>query len=294
MNRLALVTIAIGERHEKIAQKTAITQMEYAHRIGADFIIYNQNGYKITRPDGGNFYLNSNYWAIKKIQEETDLSVTEAFSVTNATHKFNIVELLSFYDRIIFLDIDIIVRGDAPSLFDIVPEDSLGMFPENKYFEDRDRLITEYAKNAEETDYRIGGQYYNSGVLVFSKANKKVFEPPIRKYEDLFLEQTAMSWNIIKNNIKIFPLSYKFNTMHFLEKTILEQRYDSYFIHYGGSWMQLEEGSTKDPLFLLNLISYDLDVWKKNAPRHNYLKLKNTRNRAFWEMDYQESRYQKT
>ncbi len=66
----------------------------YANKIGADFIILNNVVINGTVPH---------------------------------YEKFQLYDLLEIYDRILYIDIDVIVTEKCPNLFDIVPIDSFGI-----------------------------------------------------------------------------------------------------------------------------------------------------------------------
>ena len=89
-------------------------------------------------------------------------------------NKFYIHELLNEYKRIIYLDIDILIREDCPNLFDIVPVDKLGMFNEGRYTT-RYEYLEQASEYYKEPLKPWNGKFYNSGVMVISRLHKKIF-----------------------------------------------------------------------------------------------------------------------
>ena len=85
----ALVTIASGEYFLRMAALTHPTLRAYAERIGADFI----------------------HW-----------SDTSGHAIPEYK-KLDVAGLLDIYDRVLYVDTDVIIRDDAPDVFDIVPTD---------------------------------------------------------------------------------------------------------------------------------------------------------------------------
>src|SRR5262245_19021173 len=103
----AVVTIACGEEHAKMAAITQPTMRAYADKLGADFIVW-------TNFEG---------------------------HIVPAYKKLDLGGLLDQYDRLLYLDNDVLVRDDAPDIIEVVPEDCLGLFEEGQYVVDPWRPI---------------------------------------------------------------------------------------------------------------------------------------------------------
>lgn len=170
--------------------------------------------------------------------------------------KCELYDLLNTYKRIIYFNANVIIREDTPSLFDIVPDNELGMFDEGRYTVQVDKI-----KNASSI-YDINldswnGSFYNTGVMVVSRIHKQLFKPPkVKKtnFTDYF------NLEIFKNKIKVFDINYNFNRMHFVDKFIGITRLDSKIIHYQDAPEEL----------LYKTIIEDLDAWKKASPNYTY------------------------
>lgn len=229
MDKIAIVTISIGDFYSKMAEITHPNIKSYADKIGADFI---------TLTDIGSHSL-PHY------------------------RKLDIAALLDKYDRILYIDTDILVRDDTPNLFDIVPNDSLGIFEEGKYHKDR---IAQFKNFCLETGYdfsRWKGKYYNTGVMLLSKQHKNILDAPENEVEHFF-EQSYLNAMIDYRDVKVFELDYKFNRMPWFDQIIPDERYDSYFIHYAGMSLHMPEQE------LLELIAKDKKDWQENSPKHHY------------------------
>ena len=136
-----VLTISIGNYYKKISEYTLPFLKKYAEKIGADFI-------NIDKFDG-------NY-------------------ITQKWNKFHIHELLNKYKRILYLDIDMIIREDCPNLFEIVPENKLGMFNEGKYVP-RFEFLEQASEYYKEPLKKWNGKFYNSGVMVISRIHKSIY-----------------------------------------------------------------------------------------------------------------------
>lgn len=281
MVKNAIVTVLIGKRHSNMAKLTHPTQMSYALRHGLDYIVYDHEQYYIYHPDGSTSKLLSNQPVVKKTSGDF---TQPSFGAYN---KLNIVELLENYERILHIDTDIIIRDDAPNLFDMVPNDKIGILSEENFFhkDDRAGLIKDWCKKYNVDISKWGGKYYNTGVFVMSRGHEAMLKSSSNFYDDNFYEQTGININIFTNSLPIFELPYLFNRMSFMDEPLREPRHSSYFIHYAGSWMMLKEGHSESADFLLKLIEYDIEKWKSGSPTHAYDKLTNYIPRNYWIRD---------
>jgi len=231
--KLGIVTIVNGAKYEAIWKRSEQFFVHYADKCGADLLVLRN------LPN-----LPSPHWA-----------------------KFSIHELLKKqYDRIAFIDADILIRPDAPSLFDLVPEDQFGIFNEGTYAP-RAMCIHEVRKvfNVELPKWD-GKTYYNTGVMVVSRAHRYIFSitEEIKPLRNSFGEQTYLNMKIIANDVKVFSLPFKFNRMSLMDRIVGVTRLDSYFVHYAGFDIMFGEGKT------IESMDRDIERWKQDAPEYKY------------------------
>lgn len=228
-NNNLILTISIGEFYNFLSQLTHPTLKYYAEKINADFMA-------ITEPQISN---STPHW-----------------------EKFLISDLLKEYDRIIYLDTDLIVRKDTPNLFDQVPYFELGMLDEAPYTENRvlsfQQACNDYGVLCKDWD----GKYYNTGVMVISRPHKNIFEKPEKEIFN-FYEQTYINMKIATTKTQVHNLEYWFNRMSCFDPHIGENRHSSYIIHYAGF---------PQPKMLPNVINHDLEEWNVNHPHYNFKK----------------------
>jgi hypothetical protein len=224
----ALLTIASGDYFQQMAAITHPTIKAYADRIGADFIVWSDvSGYTVPQ-----------------------------------YKKMEMGGLLESYDRLVYIDTDILVRDDSPDIFTIVPEDELGLLEEGQYFDRRQSTIqfmTQVGYNSAQWD----GKYYNTGVLVCSRCHQPLFvNPPVQWNH--FGEQTWFNTVISSRKAKVFLLPYRLNRMMTLNPFYGEDRLDSWFLHYAGvhSWYGPENA--------LKLIAQDLYQWQQSRPNYRF------------------------
>lgn len=226
-----ILTIGIGEYHQKISELTLPSIKKYAKRIGADF---------------------------KIITEANPLYEADFFSGTQRMlfQKCAIYDLLTQYKRILYLDIDLIVREDCPSLFDIVPSDKLGVMNE-AVFGSRIELV-DAANQFGEPLKKWDGKFYNTGVMVISRMHRPLFKFPTHNRK--LGEQAYFNLRISNDGIKIKELDWRFNRMSIMDTFIGKSRLESYIVHYAGA----------PPNQIFPTIQNDIEQWKLDIPDYNY------------------------
>lgn len=220
-----ILTITIGDYYKKISNYTLPFIEKYAEKIDADFI---------------------------------NISEHNKYYITQKWNKFHIHELLNKYKRIIYLDIDLIIREDCPNLFDIVPENKLGMFNEGKYTP-RFEFLEQASEYYGEPLKKWNGKFYNSGVMVISRIHKQLFKIP-KGIDFVETDQPYINLRILNDGVDMFDLDYKFNRMDILDTICGISRLDSYIIHYAGA--------PKNQIF--NVLTDDIEQWKKDSPEYKY------------------------
>lgn len=231
----AIVTIVSGEKYEQVWKRSESFFVDYANRCDADLIV-------LKGTDGMAY--PSPHWI-----------------------KFSIYNLLKKeFDRIAFIDADILIRPDTPSLFDIVPEDQFGIFNEGTY-SPRAMCIHEVKKvfNVDLPKWD-GKTYYNTGVMVVSRCHRDIFkiQEEVKPLRNGFGEQTYLNMKIMSNDVKIFNLSHKFNRMSLMDRIIGVSRLDSYIVHYAGFDILFGEGK------MIAAMDRDIERWKRDAPEYKY------------------------
>jgi hypothetical protein len=240
--KYAVVTVSIGPKFEKMAKITHPTIKAYADKINADFIVI----------DG-------------KAEDQEDIVPHFA--------KLQINGLFDIYDRIIFVDTDVIIRPDTPNLFGIVPEDEFGIFQEGAFIPRR-KLDLEMAAKTYSTkifgmnpeDWK--GEYYNSGVMVASRIHKTIFTTPdfekMRKVEGAwdYGEQGWINLQLINGDVPICPLHYSFNRMTIMDQFTGEHRLASYIVHYAGAPDVIP--TPNGEVSFCQFIESDIEKWNKS------------------------------
>jgi hypothetical protein len=220
-----VLTISIGDYYNEVAKLTTPSIQAYAKKIGADYLNINE--------------FNPHY-------------------ITQKWNKFHIHELLNKYKRILYLDIDILVREDTPNLFDIVPENKLGMFNEGRYVP-RYEYLEQASEYYGEPLKPWNGPFYNSGVMVISRIHKNIFKLP-KGHDFVETDQPYINLRILNDKVEMFDLDYKFNRMDILDKFCGINRLDSYIVHYAGAPQDIQ----------MDVMKKDIEQWKIDKPNYKY------------------------
>lgn len=216
----AVVTLAIGNKHEEMQNISHPTMQAYAKKTGADFVV------------------------IKDIKLRMTSLLFE---------KWQMFDLLFEYDRILFLDTDILVAPDCPNLFNLVPLDKVGAFAESDY-KDCKQWILDIQKQLGNIGWE--GEYLNSGVGVYSYIHRAIFD----RTQPYVVpgDQHTYNYRIKQMGFKVFPLSINFNHMELCRIDHLS----SYLIHYAGSGFTGIDCSDTEQLFAAKLALMKDDLTK--------------------------------
>ena len=229
-------TLSLGDGFRELGNTTHPTLKNYADKCGADFLVIDDK-FSFTKPYSE---AGKPHWA----------------KLGSFRH------LLEKYEKVLYIDTDIIIRDDAPNLFEQV-EDSLALFKESQ-FTDRKSSFIQYMQSVgypNISDWK--GDYYNTGVILANKSHAQLFvDPPV--YIDHFYEQSYLNLMIEFHKAKVHSLHYKFNRMSCMDQITGEPRHDCFFLHYAGL-------SSLGIPGLIDLIKSDMAVWE-DTPNYKFKK----------------------
>jgi len=194
--RNVVCTILVGEEFRRYPETKMMvaTARAYADRIDADFRVIR------VPPNGFNLYFS----------------------------KFRIAELLDEYERVIYLDADMLVMPGCPDLFSVVPQEyQLGGYIEGwcrpKEVEAEWKAIVNVLGSRVSLDEYLS-EYINTGLFVASRCHRKLFEmlgcEDAKKADDGLVQadfhlndQPLMNWGRAVLNIPLWGLHPEFNLM---------------------------------------------------------------------------------
>ncbi len=195
-SRCALVTMNIGSSCDAMFETALPSFKEYAARMGADLIVIDQE----KRKWGHLFY-----------------------------EKWQMYEALFKYDRLLYVDGDILIAPDCPDLFSFVQPGELGGFVEDDY-SDRTAMIVRIQISMGHIGWSKG--YVNFGMGVYSWVHRALFKNIADPDKSGFADQNVYNHLIVSGNYPIRKLPLEFNRM---DLGGLEGRLSGFIIHYAGN-----------------------------------------------------------
>lgn len=204
-SKFAVITCAVGEKGRQLLEVSEPSIRAYAKRIGADYHV---------------------------IRGDVPLNPLYPFE-----DKFRIGQYLEHYDRIAYIDADIIVPPDAPNLLELVPANAVGAhddLPHNTggfawYFTE-----VEAVQRWQKLPLRSPPWMLNTGLIVASKEHRAIFDPPQYPYQAVHcFEQHLIGIRVHQAGIPVFLMPTKLHWQWWLDKG--KQIYpDGQFIHFAG------------------------------------------------------------
>ena len=229
----AVVTVTIGEEYEKLGTISHASLRAYAERIDAEFVVLDKQRVSKTTP----------HW-----------------------EKLQLHDLLRKYERIVYLDTDLLVRDDCPNLFELVPPTYLGAFNEAPFTGGRELSLYQSLNDYGLTAPKWDGSYYNTGVMVISRHQRHLFAPVEEEHRkmvgaDTFFEQGLLNARIAAKQVPVFRLPAKFNRMTCYDGVDGLPRHAAYIMHYAGC-----------PNYghMRQLMADDLKIWETASPDYAF------------------------
>ncbi len=146
-------------------------------------------------------------------------------------------DLLKEYDRILYLDADVIVNKNCPNLFEKVLFDTVGAVMEDKGSRRKERLRRIKKVNAYLGNILWKDGLFNMGVYIVSRVHQEMFQRVDGKlWEDRGWDSPFYSYQIFSHNYNWVDLGYRWNHMSMFseEWNGAPSRFNSHLIHYAG------------------------------------------------------------
>ena len=242
MKKRLIVTIMLGKDPSFHFVKKSFKN--YAKKVNADFLCITKAS-SILKPNNNN---NNNKLFFDALFQ-----------------KINLGSLSDKYERVLYLDADILITPHAKNIFDVYKDDSkLYMYNEG-LFADRTSELTLISNRLHQPIK--DKNYFNAGVILLP--NHSSFLQAIRLHDleyfvsnSNWFDQTYINFKYRFNKIKVSHLSEEFNRMGSSKN--IDNRFLASFIHYAGnSYCPKKQRS----IFMLNdycnLYNYQLTINEK-------------------------------
>lgn len=149
--------------------------------------------------------------------------------------KFQLYDVLNDFDRVVFVDADVMIHPEAPNILDEVPSGALGVLNEQFGVEEPKR-IEEWTLMQE----RLGcldtfpSRYFNSGVMVLARHHRELFDYQKLKFAiGRWPEQNTLNYYTVRKMVPICWLDSRWNHIPlFPDFWNAELRRRSWFVHY--------------------------------------------------------------
>ena len=191
---------------------------------------------------------------------KADLYCIEEYTNQDVPHmeKFEIFGLLSKYDRLLYIDGDMLVRPDCPNLFSLVPNNYFAAYDEVSEMWDYDDIhmrINDVNQLAilnnlplipypEINDFHLSPvfysdknipiKYFNAGMFLLGKKHKSIFKKidlKMTKFK-FWTDQSYINWYLQHNKIPTYDLPVCFNQMP--HNRYKNYQTSSFILHYAG------------------------------------------------------------
>lgn len=210
----ALVTMVIGRI--PYAERTLALMQRWAEREGWDFHVIDE--WKIR--------YNPN-WPRRRYGAQLE--------------KFQLWDYLGRYDRVLYLDADIVVHPAAPNPFSLVPPQSLGGVwddtDDSAWKREEELANLARRHGALPHPERTGPRFLNTGMLVMGKAHRDLWTFDKKAFiRGRWPEQSLLNYRLLRSETRIAPLPEEFNFMPLHADRFVqdERRRASYLVHYAG------------------------------------------------------------
>lgn len=187
-----------------------------------------------------------------RIGNVTLVKITEpkyslAFPKVPHLEKLQAIEMLDYYERVLFLDLDILINPAAPNIFEAYPENVTHGYDEG--------YLPWVAADVELFEKRFGVTFpegegdwkrlLNGGVMLWAGYTARkiplAFEPETfyASFDGTAGEQTWVNTMMVGFDMPIGYLDRKWNWCPYADATFYPNRLDAYFLHYAsdGEWI---------------------------------------------------------
>lgn len=190
--------------------------------------------------------------SIKLYAEKYDLSliVLDELLITQdswqgcfCNEKFQLMNWFNRYDRILYLDLDILVNPDAPNIFDVYPSGTWALDESHLPWTQEDAAFFESKYDLQFPTVNGKKRMLNAGVQLLDKSIESV----LRQYDPLTFtrsfengtkgdEQTYWNMLLVKNQYPVNHLDSTWNSLIYPECLHLQPkvRKSRFFLHYAG------------------------------------------------------------
>lgn len=195
---------------------------------------------------------------IRKYAETIDADLhiisTRVYPDVNICYeKFQMRGVLDSYERIAYVDGDVLIRPHAKNIFDAVPIGSFGAMNEAQYIHlwSPERALDQLIPHGWIGPWN--GVHFNAGVMVFDQSHKRLFENP-HITNIPFWDQPLLNVRVNQWGIPYHRLAPEFNFLMFhYYWNPKDLRSRAYFLHFADGYLDVGRKATA--------ISKEISTW---------------------------------
>lgn len=149
--------------------------------------------------------------------------------------KFRLEEFLASYDRVLYVDGDVLIRPDAPDIFTLVPQEQFAAMDEAAHirFWSEGRIRDQFEPYGWEGPWN--GIHFNAGVMLLSKAHRGLFRNKVIT-DKMYWDQPYFNVAVLREKIPFFSLPKEWNFLAYHKyKDDGDLLANAWFIHFSGS-----------------------------------------------------------
>jgi hypothetical protein len=199
----ALVTLAAGRKGEELLEVSGPLLRRYAERWGWDF--------HVISGEAGSFPVG---------------------------RKWEVSAILPHYERVVWLDADVLVSPECPNLLEVVRPGTLGLHNDWPWLASSDWVMAEYGELARSQGFPLDlpRSAWNTGVWVADREHAFVFAPPRFPFPRRHcVEQWHEALLIHQHRAPVTLLPSEFNWEWWVTRQPLVEPIDGVFVyHYAG------------------------------------------------------------
>ena len=202
-SELALCVIPANEYAQKQLEDTKDSLLYYAKKCGADYI-------------------------------ELSGDQCEDWPMAN---KYRLSQVTEVYEKTLYVDCDVLIKQDAPNIFDLTPDNKISIFNEleihdsHEWIKEEQELVC-IKLNLEKVERKAGSKMLNAGVMVIPRSVAGYYQQPENPYPRFWcFDQHLLTLTLPED--KLFELDERFNT-EYIGADFKLKLDDAYFVHVNG------------------------------------------------------------
>lgn len=155
-------------------------------------------------------------------------------------NKWRISQYVKNYEQTLYLDVDVVIRDNAPNIFDNTPKDKIALYDEyrdtidnvpNDWIQDDSDMISDLM--GWEKSKRTWSA--NGGVMVLPRWAADLYRPPTKPFlKNWCIDQALLTQQLDRLDIQPHLLDHRWNHI-FVGQDFWSKIHNAYFIHLNGS-----------------------------------------------------------